>query len=379
MIRMGILGGGQLGRMMVLAAAPLGIETHIFSDAGAHCPAAQVTPHLTVAAFHDVAELAKFAASVDVITYEFENIPLEAVEYLASLKPVYPAPATLAMTQHRILEKKFINAGGIATALWQGVDNFAELQAIRAAWSGHDVILKTTQMGYDGKGQVKIPANAAPEMAEKLWLDLHPFADTHITDAKNLPRFIAEQAVDFIAEGSVIIVRNKMGEMAAYPLVENRHRHHILSETILPMDRQLLSDNLPSDAQKIAENLAENLDLIGILAVEMFLTRDRKIWVNELAPRPHNSGHWSIDGCVTSQFEQAVRAVCGLRLGAVDLVYPAGFDAAHSKIIMQNLLGDEVSNWPQILSEPYSKLHLYGKADPVRGRKMGHVTRFVKI
>ncbi|MCX8505221.1 MAG: 5-(carboxyamino)imidazole ribonucleotide synthase [Alphaproteobacteria bacterium] len=376
---MGILGGGQLGRMMVLAAAPLGIETHIFSDAGGNCPAAQVTPHLTVAAFDDVAALAKFAASVDVITYEFENIPLEAVQYLATLKPVYPSPATLAMTQHRILEKKFINAGGIATALWQGVDHFAELLAIRAAWPGHDVILKTTQMGYDGKGQVKIPANATSEMAEKLWRDLHPFADTHITNAKNLPRFIAEQAVDFIAEGSVIIVRNKMGEKTAYPLVENCHRNHILSESILPMDRQLLAENLPSDAQKIAENLAERFDLIGILAVEMFVTSDRKILVNELAPRPHNSGHWSIDGCVTSQFEQAVRAVCGLSLGAIDLVYPVGFDASNSKIIMQNLLGDEVSNWPQILSEPYSKLHLYGKTDKLRGRKMGHVTRFVKI
>ena len=379
MIRLGILGGGQLGRMMVLAATPLGIETHIFSDAGAHCPAAQVTPHLTVAAFHDMAELSKFAASVDVITYEFENIPLKAVEYLASLKPVYPAPATLAITQHRILEKKFINECGIATANWRGVDNLSDLWAIRADWAGHDIILKTTQMGYDGKGQVKIPADAAPEIAEKLWRDLHPFADTHIADSKNLPRFIAEQAVDFIAEGSVIIVRNKMGETAAYPLVENRHRNHILSQTILPMDRQLVSENLPSMAQKIAENLAERLDLIGILAVEMFLTSDDKILVNELAPRPHNSGHWSIDGCVTSQFEQAVRAVCGLNLGAVDLIYPAGFDATNSKIIMQNLLGDEMSAWSQILSEPYSKLHLYGKVDPVRGRKMGHVTRFVKI
>ncbi|MDI9350203.1 MAG: 5-(carboxyamino)imidazole ribonucleotide synthase [Candidatus Symbiobacter sp.] len=378
MIRLGILGGGQLGRMMALAAAPLGVKCHIFTP-DVDSPAAQVTPIVTLADYDDQVALASFAASVDVITYEFENIPLASVRFLAALKPVYPSPETLAITQHRALEKNFINECGIDTVKWRGITLFAQLQALRQEWIGQDIILKTCQMGYDGKGQVKIPAACPDDEAERSWQELAKYIGGRPEFEGSLPPLIAEAVENFAAEASVMIARNAAGECQAYPMAENRHRNHVLAETIVPIRPELAPPALQDQAQHIAQTLAEKLDLVGILAVEMFLTQAGTILVNELAPRPHNSGHWSLDFCLTSQFEQTVRAVSGLPLGGVDILYPAGYDASNSQIIMQNLLGDDLDHWPHWLKHPLAKLHLYGKGGKMPGRKMGHVTRCEKI
>ena len=350
----GILGGGQLGRMTALAAARLGYRARIFCPESGS-PASQVTNLLTHADYSDRAALSRFAAETAVITYEFENIDREAVRFLEQngTAPVRPSSRVLEITQNRILEKGFVNGLGVETTEWRTVASPAELHNAVSEMGGK-VILKTALMGYDGKGQVLI------DRAE----DLAPIWRDFSTNHPGIPT-IAEKFSDFETEGSVIIARGSDGETAAYELVENLHEHHILSET-RAMER--FSPATQREAKAIAVTLAEALGVVGLLAVEFFIRHDGSLLVNELAPRPHNSGHWTMDGAATSQFEQLVRAIVGLPLGSPRRIF--------DQVVMENLIGDAVLVWPQKLAEePNARLHLYGKAEARAGRKMGHVNR----
>jgi len=342
----GILGGGQLGRMTALAAANLAYRCHIYCP-DADSPAMQVSPLATVAAYHDEAALERFAAAVDVVTFEFENVPAATAVLLATRKPVYPRPAILGICQDRLKEKDFLRAHGVATTPYRKVTSAAELAASLSE-IGPDAILKTSRWGYDGKGQIAIDRGVDIAGA---WSSL------------KTSEAILERRVDFAAEISVVLARAADGFVAAYVPVENRHEHGILATTIAPAP---LASPLAIDAEAVARKIAEALDLVGVLAVEMFLTKDGALMVNELAPRPHNSGHWTIDASVTSQFEQLVRAVCGLPLGST---------AVRSEAVMTNLIGADVACWRDAIAAPGTKLHLYGKADVAPGRKMGHLTR----
>ncbi len=343
----GILGGGQLGRMTALAAARLGYRCHVY-EPDELAPAADVCARHTAAAWDDAAALDGFAAAVDVITLEFENVPVAAVERLAASRPMRPSAAVLAVAQDRIAEKTFANRLGIATAAWHAVHDADELAAACAALGGRCVV-KTTRWGYDGKGQALVPT---PEAAATVWARLGAGGVR-----------IAEAVVPFVAELSVIVARTPDGRTATFPPTLNEHEHHILRRSRAPAP---LADDLADRAAAIARTLAVALGVEGLLAVEMFLTADDTLLVNELAPRPHNSGHWTIDACPVSQFEQLVRAICGLPLGD-----PTPFAAAE----MTNLLGSEAEDWPRLLAEPGLRLHLYGKREARPGRKMGHVTR----
>jgi 5-(carboxyamino)imidazole ribonucleotide synthase len=344
----GMLGSGQLGRMTALAAANLGYKTHVFSpDAGSPC--AQVSAAETVASYGDHEALAKFARSVDVVTLEWENIPVQTLAFIAKFVPVHPGPGVLAVAQDRLLEKDFVNRLGIATAPWRPARCPGQAgEAVREI--GTPCVMKSARMGYDGKGQVKLTGDVAPADA---WKSIGG------VDA------IVEGFIDFELEVSVIVARGQDGAMVAYPAVENRHANHILDETIAPA---AVSPATAAEAERIACRIAEALRFVGVLAVEMFVTREGAVLVNELAPRPHNSGHWTIDACASSQFEQLVRAVCGLPLGSVDRVADA---------VMRNLIGSDVDRWPDLIAEPGARLHLYGKAEARPGRKMGHVTRLL--
>ena len=342
----GMLGGGQLGRMTALAAAQLGYKTHVFSP-DADSPCAQVSAAETVARYSDHEALAKFARSVDVVTLEWENIPVQTLAFLAKFVPVHPGPGVLAIAQDRLREKDFVNRLGIATAPWEPARCPGQAAAAYQT-IGTPCVMKSARMGYDGKGQIKLTGDTAPVDA---WKSIGG------VDA------IVEGFVDFALEVSVIVARGQDGEMVAYPTVENRHANHILDETIAPA---AIAPETAAEAERVALRIADALRFVGVLAVEMFVTRDGGVLVNELAPRPHNSGHWTMDACATSQFEQLVRAVCGLPLGSVERVADA---------VMKNLIGDDVESWPDLLAEPGARLHLYGKAEARPGRKMGHVTR----
>jgi 5-(carboxyamino)imidazole ribonucleotide synthase len=344
----GILGGGQLGRMTALAAARLGYRVHSYCpEAGS--PAFHVSASATVAAYDDEASLAAFADSVDVVTFEFENVPSATAELLAALKPTRPSPRVLHVCQDRLREKDFLAAAKVPTTRYMEVARAEGLE--RAARSiGLPAVLKTAQFGYDGKGQVMLAK------------------ESDLTDAwqrMGAGVGILEGFVDFSHEISVVIARGIDGVSASFVPVENQHRNHILDTTIAPAR---LPGALLMRAEAVAKHVAEALDVVGLIAVEMFVTQQGEVLVNELAPRPHNSGHWTIDACATSQFEQFVRAVCGLPLGAVE---------PHADAVMKNLLGDEVAAWREILADPGAKLHLYGKSEPRPGRKMGHVTRLL--
>ncbi len=347
----GILGGGQLGRMTALAAARLGYPCHIYTDEP-NSPASQVAAKTTVASYTDEAALAVFAKDVAVVTFEFENIPEITAATLARHVIVRPGPRCLAIAQDRLREKDFLNSIGAPTAPYRRVTSVQDLtQALRDL--GRPAVLKTARLGYDGKGQVMIDGSMKPAAAWKAM------------GAANMPspEGVLEGFVDFEREISVIVARAPDGSWAAYDPVENRHVHHVLDTTIAPA---AIPRDLADKAIGTARHIAEQLDLVGLLAVEMFVTREGGILINELAPRPHNSGHWTMDACVTSQFEQFVRAVCGLPLGAT---------TRHADAVMKNLLGDEVLRWKDILAEPGARLHLYGKNEPRPGRKMGHVNR----
>ena len=342
----GMMGGGQLGRMTALAAAELGYRVHVFTPE-TDSPCAQVSAKATVADYADTAALDAFAREVDVITLEFENLPAEALDRLARTRPVRPSSAVLRVAQDRLLEKDFCRKLGIGTAPYRTVDSLAELERAVADLK-RPAVLKTRRLGYDGKGQVKIAA--ATDLAQALG------------SLKGAPA-ILEGYVDFACEVSVIAARGVDGRTMAYPVVENRHENHILATTIAPAE---VSKDVSDEAGRIATALVSALDVVGVLAVEMFVTADGKVLVNELAPRPHNSGHWTIEGCPTSQFAQLVRAIVGLPLGPVEPFVPAE---------MRNLIGDAAHDWPKLAADPTAHLHLYGKAEARTGRKMGHVTR----
>jgi 5-(carboxyamino)imidazole ribonucleotide synthase len=352
----GLLGGGQLGRMTALAAAALGYRVHVFCPEK-DAPAAQVTPLLTQAAYDDEEALAAFAAAVDVVTYEFENVPAATADFLAERKPVRPGPNVLRNCQNRLREKDYLRTIGVPTT------RFAEVTGIEALTRvvrdlGRPCVLKTTEMGYDGKGQVLI--RAGTDLAEA-WREM---TGSQKREGKGV-QGIVEAFVDFRLEVSVIVARALDGSIQTWVPVENQHSNHILDQTLVPAR---ISEKASQKAEAIARHTAEEIGLVGVLAIEMFLTAEDEILVNELAPRPHNSGHWTIDACITSQFEQQVRAICGLPLGSTERLCDA---------VMKNLLGDEVERWRGILSDPSAKLHLYGKTETRPGRKMGHFTRLI--
>jgi 5-(carboxyamino)imidazole ribonucleotide synthase len=346
----GILGGGQLGRMTAMAAARLGYRSVILAP-DAEAPAADVAGHHLQAAYDDPTALAELIDRVDVVTLEWENVPVAALERLALACPVRPGAAVLEVTQDRLAEKRFLEGLGMPTAPFIPVDDAAGLETALAAIGPH-AILKTRRLGYDGKGQVRLGPGSAPAAAPAAAM-----AALHGAPA------ILEGLVTFERELSVITARRPSGEMRSFPPVENRHAAQILIETIVPAE---LPEAIAGEAVAMAERIARALDLEGLLAVEMFLAADGRLLVNELAPRPHNSGHWSLDACAVSQFEQLVRAICDL---------PLGEPTPTSPCTMQNLIGDAVDAWPAILAEPGARLHLYGKREVRPGRKMGHVTR----
>jgi len=341
----GILGGGQLGRMTAIAAAEMGYRCLILEQQEG-CPASHVAEHI-VGSYEDESILARFAEACDVVTLEFENVPVAALQYLEDRIRVRPGSQALKIAQDRILEKQALNDAGIGTAPWAEVTDAASLAAAIEK-IGVPAVLKTARFGYDGKGQAMLKPDDDPL---KAWEDLGGV------------RCILEGFVDFDCEISVITARSATGEVRAFPVVMNEHRNHILYKTHVPAD---LTSETAQAAEDIADKAIEALDLTGLLAVEMFACRDGSVLVNEVAPRPHNSGHWSIDACMTSQFQQLVRAVCGLPLGSTEILRPAE---------MTNLLGDEIDDWETFLAEPNAHLHLYGKAEAKPGRKMGHVTR----
>lgn len=349
--RIGILGGGQLGRMLALAGANLGLTSHIFAPE-ADSPAFQVSAGHTVADYRDERALAVFAASVDVVTYEFENVPVEAVRFLTGRVPVRPGARALETAQDRLNEKRLARDLGAMTAEFAGVMDRAEL-AVRIGQIGLPAVLKTTRFGYDGKGQAKILTSADADAA---WAAM-----------KDQPA-ILEGFVPFRLEVSVVAARSLTGAFAPFAVTQNEHRNHILHRSVAPAQ---ISRRAAAEALSITGKIAAALDYVGVLGVEFFIVgsgRAETVLVNEIAPRVHNSGHWTQDGAVTSQFEQHMRAVAGWPLGSPDLI---GRSAE-----MINLIGDEVSGWPALLSEPGAKLHLYGKGESRPGRKMGHVNRW---
>ena len=346
-LRIGILGGGQLGRMMALAAARLGLFVHVYCPE-ADSPAFDVVPQQTIAAYEDEAALAAFAATVDVVTYEFENVPARTAAFLAARVPVRPGTLALSVAQDRLVEKQFLNGLGIATAPFRAVDDLADLTA-GLADLGYPALLKTRRFGYDGKGQVKIASGDAAAAA---------FAAMAGQPA------ILEGFVPFACEVSVLVARGLDGAVAVYDLTENVHRDQILRVSSVPA---LVKPSTALAARDLAAKVAVALDYVGVLAIELFVVeRDGEEWLiaNEIAPRVHNSGHWTEAGCLVSQFEMHIRAVAGLPLGASD---------RHSDVVMENLIGDDVARVPGLLMEPTAQLHLYGKREVRPGRKMGHV------
>ena len=338
----GILGGGQLGRMLTVAASRLGLKAHIF-EPGANTPAGQVAQQVTTASYEDEAALRRFAQSVDVITYEFENIPTSALDILEQIRPIHPDRRALAKSQDRLSEKEFLTGLGLKVAPYANVTTDAEAKA--AAQSiGTPSILKTRRMGYDGKGQIRL--KDASDMTEA-WQAM-----------RGAPS-VLERFINFTHEVSVIAARARDGQVACYDPGENAHREGILHSTTVPAT---LSAAQRMDAVLLAGQILNALDYVGVMGVELFVTTDGLI-VNEIAPRVHNSGHWTQNGCDICQFEQHIRAVAG---------WPLGDGSRHSDIRMENLIGADMDRIPE-LRETNAALHLYGKSEVKPGRKMGHV------
>jgi 5-(carboxyamino)imidazole ribonucleotide synthase len=345
----GVMGGGQLGRMFAIAARRMGYRVHTFSPEE-DTPTGQLADREVAARYDDAEAVRDFARGIDVLTFEFENIPVQTVEWAAEFCEVRPAASVLHICQHRLREKEFLDQAGVPLPGFMSVGSAGELAAA-VTELGLPAVLKTAAFGYDGKGQRKImPGDNLAEV----WT---PFSGTGA---------VLEQFVRFEKEISVLVARGADGQTATYPVCENVHRNHILDVTIVPAN---ITPEVAAKAQALAVKIAEKLQLVGLLAVEMFLRADGAVLINELAPRPHNSGHFSFDASVTSQFEQQLRAVCGLPLGGTDSLRPAA---------MVNLLGDLWAagepDWTAALALPEVKLHLYGKANPRAGRKMGHLT-----
>lgn len=343
----GILGGGQLGRMLSVAASRLGYRCHIYEPGPA--PAGDVAHSVTTAPYEDEAALRAFAAGVDVITYEFENVPTSALDLLESLKPIRPNRRALAISQDRISEKGFLNNLGLQTAPWAAVNSESDLRAA-VEQIGLPAILKTTRLGYDGKGQVRLDSEA----------DI-PAAWTSMNDAG----CVLEGFVAFDREVSVIAARGLDGSVACFDPGENVHLEGILRTTSVPAR---LNAGQRADAVLIAARILNALDYVGVMGVELFVT-PRGLLVNEIAPRVHNSGHWTQQGCTVDQFEQHIRAVAGL---------PLGDGNRFADIVMENLIGDDVLRVPELLKTRDTAVHLYGKGAPRPGRKMGHVNRVIR-
>ena len=343
---LGVLGGGQLGRMTALAAARLGYRVHVYAPE-ADAPAAEVAWRWTCAAYDDLDALRAFAATTDAVTVEFENVPEAALAAVAEAAPTRPGARALATAQDRLVEKRFLREVGFDTAPFRAVDGPDDIRAALDAL-GAPVVVKTRRFGYDGKGQVRVERADATDDA---WAAL------------GCAPSIAEGFVPFAREISVIAARGVDGAVACFPAVENRHENHILRQTIAPAADL---GPLAAEAERLAGAAATALDMAGLLAVEMFVTADGGLLANEMAPRPHNSGHWTMDFAETSQFEQLVRCAMGLPLGDPRPTRPAE---------MWNLLGDEADDWPALLARPGVRLHLYGKREARPGRKMGHWNR----
>ena len=348
----GVLGAGQLGRMLAMAAARLGLRSHVFAPE-AEAPAFDVASATTIGVYEDEAALARFARSVDVVTYEFENVPTACVDFLSTLRPVRPGVRALSVTQDRLVEKSFLRDLGLRTAPFTAVDDSGALTSAVVAL-GRPAIFKTRRFGYDGKGQALIREGS----------DLSAL----YRGLGGAPA-ILEGFVAFEREASVVAARGLDGAFAAFDICENEHERHILARTRVPAG---VASSTRVKAVAIARQILEALDYVGVLAVEMFVTREadgsEALVVNELAPRVHNSGHWTIDGAQTSQFEQHVRAIAG---------WPLGATTRRGRIEMRNLIGEEAAEWREILAEPGLCLHLYGKLEVRPGRKMGHVTRIL--
>ncbi|WP_370342351.1 5-(carboxyamino)imidazole ribonucleotide synthase [Pararhodobacter marinus] len=344
----GILGGGQLGRMLSVAASRLGLRCHVY-DPGANPPAGHVAERVTTAPWDDEAALRAFAASVDVITYEFENIPTATLDLLESLKPVRPGRRALAVSQDRLTEKDFLTGLGLKTAPYRDVPDRAALEAALAE-IGTPAILKTRRLGYDGKGQARIMEPAQADAA---------------LDEMGGAEAILEGFVDFTHEVSVIAARGVTGEVACYDPGENVHRDGILRTTTLPAR---LAPGQHMDAVLLAGKILNALDYVGVMGVELFVT-PRGLIVNEIAPRVHNSGHWTQAGCTVDQFEQHIRAVAG---------WPLGNGQRYADVVMENLIGDDVDRVPELARAADVQIHLYGKGAARPGRKMGHDNRIVR-
>jgi 5-(carboxyamino)imidazole ribonucleotide synthase len=342
----GILGGGQLGRMLALAAARLGFRCHVFVP-DRDSPAADVVQQLTRADYTDRQALARFADSIDVVTYEFENIPAEAAAFLAGRLPVLPDPKVLATTQDRLAEKDFVRRLGISTTAYAGAATPDELDAALDR-VGRPAVLKTRRFGYDGKGQTTIGPETAAEAA--------------FTEVGSQP-CILEAFIPFAREVSLIAARGQDGAVECFDVTENEHRDHILRVSRVP---SALSQMGAEEARRIATTIANAFGYVGVLAVEMFVLEDGRLLVNEIAPRVHNSGHWTLDGASVSQFEQHIRAIAG---------WPLAKPIRHGRVEMTNLIGHEVDDYRRWLTVPGAAVHLYGKREVRPGRKMGHVTR----
>jgi 5-(carboxyamino)imidazole ribonucleotide synthase len=346
---LGVLGSGQLGRMFAMAARRMGYRVHTLSPDD-DTPTGQVADVEITAAYDDLDAISAFARNVDVVTFEFENVPAATAEAAAQHAPVRPSGLVLHVTQQRAREKGFLADKGFPVTPFAWIRSLPDLAA-GVARLGTDAVLKTASFGYDGKGQVRV---RSIEDAETAWVRL------------GRQEAVLERFIDFDKELSMIVARGAAGWTVTFGLVENTHARHILDTSVYPAR---VPPAVERRASEIVRALAEAIDLVGVLCVEFFLTRDGELLINELAPRPHNSGHLTIDACLTSQFEQHLRAICGLPAGAVDLVRPAA---------MVNLLGDlwqrGTPDWAAACMVPGTKLHLYGKTEPRPGRKMGHIT-----
>ncbi|MCX5615733.1 5-(carboxyamino)imidazole ribonucleotide synthase [Bombella sp. TMW 2.2559] len=346
--RIGIVGGGQLGRMSAVAASRLGYEVHILSDSQPS-PAAETAARFTVGSYDDPACLEKFARSCDVITFEFENISTAGLSHLSRFCPVHPSGHILEISQDRIAEKTMLGSYGLPVAPWKEIASPDDLRSLPAF--GFPCILKTTRFGYDGKGQFRLPDETAFQGI--------------LQKAESLPYpLVAEQQIDFAREISVMVARGTDGTIRCFDVAENHHRQGILRASIVPAP---IMPELAQKAQTLAATLAEKLNLVGIMGVELFEERNGDLLVNEIAPRPHNSGHWTMNACLVDQFEMHIRAVAGLPLP------PA---RRHSDAYMHNLIGpDDMALLPELLQEENASIHLYGKEEARPGRKMGHVNR----
>ncbi|MEC9404684.1 MAG: 5-(carboxyamino)imidazole ribonucleotide synthase [Pseudomonadota bacterium] len=345
----GILGGGQLGRMLAQSAASLGLKTHIFCP-DPNSPAFDVSATFTVAPYEDIDALDRFASSVDAVTYEFENVPGPTAAHLDAKVPVRPGVRALEVSQDRLFEKQFLSGAGVAIADFADIASQQDLEEAVTRFGGKGV-LKTRRFGYDGKGQQMI---RKPEDADGAFEKLGAVP------------MVLEALIPFECEVSVIVARDLDGGIACYDVARNHHENHILKTSTVPAG---VSQATLDAARAMAGKIVAGLDYVGVMGVEMFLVREaagERLLVNEIAPRVHNSGHWTQDACLTSQFDQHIRAVAGWPLGSAE---------RHSDAVMENLIGFDADSWHEVLKEPAARLHLYGKAETREGRKMGHVNR----